>query len=202
MLVGRDGALVIVGILLAAGRGSRFGGGKLLAPLGDGTPVGVRAARILRGGVDRGLAVVRPEDLELAALLETEGLDVASFSRADEGMGASLSFGVSSSPEADGWLVALGDMPFVRPETVRALVLRLRAGAWITAPSYLGRRGHPVGFSSGLAPELRELSGEQGARLVLTRYASRMDLLECDDPGVCEDVDTRSWLEKRLGREK
>lgn len=201
MLTGRNGGFVIAGILLAAGRGSRFGGGKLLAPLADGTPVGVQAARNLRSGVDRGLAVVRPEDLELAALLEAEGLEVAFFPRADAGMGASLSFGVSSAPEADGWLVALGDMPFVRPETVRALALRLRAGAWIVAPSHLGRRGHPVGFSRGLLPELNELSGDQGARLVLTRYASRVELLECDDPGVCEDVDTRAALEKRLDRE-
>jgi len=188
---------VIVGVLLAAGAGTRFGGDKLLAPLSDGTPVGVRAARTLRGGVDRGLAVVRPGDEHLARLLEGEGFDVVCFPRAEAGMGASLAFGVASSPNADGWLVALADMPFVRPGTVEALSLRLREGAWIAAPCHGGRRGHPVGFSRPLFPELVLLSGDQGARSLLSIEAPRVELHEYDDPGVLFDIDTFADLRSR-----
>ena len=181
---------MIVGVLLAAGTGSRFGGGKLLAPLADGTPVGVRAARNLRGGVDRGLAVVRPGDELLAGLLEGEGFDVVFFPRAEDGMGASLAFGVAASAEADGWLVALADMPFVRPDTVEALSRRMREGAWMAAPYHGGRRGHPVGFSRSLFPELVRLGGDQGARSLLSIHASRVERHDCDDPGVSLDIDT------------
>ena len=181
---------MIVGVLLAAGAGARFGGAKLLAPLEDGTPVGVRSARILKGSVDRAVAVVRADDAPLAALLRGEGLEVLPFARASEGMGSSLAHGVSSSPEGDGWIVALADMPFVKPETVGAVRRALAAGAPIAAPSFAGRRGHPVGFQRAFYPELVCLSGDEGARALLTRNSGQIILLECDDPGAVRDVDT------------
>ena len=185
---------MIAGVLLAAGAGTRFGGAKLLSRLPDGTPIAVRAARVLRGGIDRGVAVVRPPDLVLASLLEAEGFEVAFCPRAQDGMGASLAFGVAASPEADGWLVALADMPFVRNETVERLARRMRAGAWIAAPSHRGRRGHPVGFSGALFPELVRLGGDEGARSLLSLHSSRVELVDCDDPGILLDVDALSDL--------
>jgi molybdenum cofactor cytidylyltransferase len=180
---------VIVGVLLAAGAGTRFGGGKLLALLSDGTPVGVRAGRTLRNCVDRAIAVVRPGDVRLATLLESEGFEVAVSPRADEGMGASLAFGVASSPEAKGWLVALADMPFIHPGTFEAVARTIREGAWIAVPVHLGRRGHPVGFSRPLFPELVRLGGDEGAKSILKLHASRVAAIDRDDPGILEDID-------------
>jgi CTP:molybdopterin cytidylyltransferase MocA len=60
--------LRICGILLAAGAAKRFGGGKLLHPLPDGTPLGVAAARNLAMALPGVLAVVRPGDSALAAM--------------------------------------------------------------------------------------------------------------------------------------
>ena len=181
---------MIVGVLLAAGAGTRFGGGKLLARLPDGTPLGVRAARTLRSAVDTALAVVRPTDVTLARLFEAEGLDVAVFPKADDGMGASLAFGVRAAPDADGWIIALADMPSIRLETIETVAGRLRAGAWIAAPSFRERRGHPVGFSRALCPELTCLGGDHGARALLERHASRVETFESEDPGIFLDVDT------------
>jgi molybdenum cofactor cytidylyltransferase len=185
-----ESAPVIVGVLLAAGAGTRFGGDKLLHRLPDGTPIGVQAARTLLGGVDRCLAVVRPTNVALARLLEAEGLAIAPFPGADDGMGASLAFGVAAAPDADGWIVALADMPSLRRTSVELVSERLRAGAWIAAPSRQGRRGHPVGFTRALFPELIRLGGDQGARLVLERHASRVEFLESDDRGIFLDIDT------------
>ena len=181
---------MIVGVLLAAGAGTRFGGDKLLASLPDGAPVGVRAARTLRSGVDEALAVVRPGDAVLAGLLEADGLDVAFFPDADDGMGASLAFGVAAAPDADGWVIALADMPFVQRETIESVARMLRTGAWIAAPSHRGRRGHPVGFSRALFPELIGLGGDLGARALLERHASRVEVFETEDTGIFLDVDT------------
>ena len=180
---------MIVGVLLAAGAGTRFGGDKLLARLPDETPIGVRAGRTLRSGVDRVLAVVRPGDVALARLLEAEGLNVAVFPQADEGMGASLAFGVAAAPEADGWIVALADMPFVQRETIEIVGGMLRAGARIAAPCHRGRRGHPVGFARALFPELIRLGGDRGARALLDQYASRVETFESEDPGIFLDID-------------
>ena len=62
----------IVGILLAAGRGTRFGSDKRLYPLSDGTPMAVAAARNLRPACDRLIAVLRPDSETLAGLLAAE----------------------------------------------------------------------------------------------------------------------------------
>lgn len=183
---------MIVGVLLAAGSGSRFGGGKLLAKLADGTPVGARSARTLRSAVDRAIAVVRPGDSELGALLEAEGFEVLPFAGAAEGMGASLAHGVAASPEADGWLVALADMPWIRPETASGVANLLRGGALIAAPAREGRRGHPVGIGSSLISELTALRGDRGAREILSRHVESIALLDVEDDGILLDVDELS----------
>lgn len=189
---------MIVGVLLAAGAGTRFGGGKLLAPLEDGTPVGVRSARTLRTCVERAVAVVRPGDAPLESLLRAEGLEVLPFPGAQEGMGASLAFGVSHAFSADGWVVALADMPFVRPTTIEKVVGALKEGAAIVAPVYGGRRGHPVGFGAAFLSELVLLSGDEGARSLLVQHSTQIVLCECDDPGSVRDVDTTSDLPSDL----
>lgn len=185
---------MIAGILLAAGAGTRFGGDKLQFPLPDGTPIGVQAARNLMHGVDYGLAVVRPAERQLARLLESAGLRVVFCPAAEAGMGASLASGVAAAQDADGCLIALADMPFVRPGTVRSLAELLRAGAPIAAPCHQGRRGHPVGFHREFFTELSRLGGDQGARALLAAHPARIRTLECDDPGIFADIDVPADL--------
>jgi molybdenum cofactor cytidylyltransferase len=185
---------VIAGILLAAGEGKRFGGDKLLFPLADGTPLGVKAARNLLGGVDCAIAVVRPADQALARLFEEAGLRVVFCPDAAAGMGASLACGVSAAPDADGWLIALADMPFIRADTIRAVAGRLRAGAALAAPRHLGRRGHPVGFAREFFNDLTSLADDRGAASLLAAHAARLQYLDCDDPGIFIDIDSRSDL--------
>jgi molybdenum cofactor cytidylyltransferase len=179
-----------VGILLAAGRGKRFGSHKLLHPLPDGTPLGLASARAMRTALDRVVAVVRPGDEVLAAVLREVGCEILPCARADEGMGASLACGVAATPEAAGWLIALADMPFIRAETIAAVAAALRAGASIAAPMLAdGRRGHPVGFAAEWLDELRALDGDAGARRLLQEHGARVRSLRTDDPGCTVDID-------------
>lgn len=189
----------IAGLLLAAGSSRRFGSDKLVSPLGDSC-VGVRAARALRPAVDRAVAVVRPGDQPLAELLSAEAFEVVPFAGAARGMGASLAFGISVTSDADGWLVALADMPFLDPETVARISARLRLGAdRIVAPSFRGRRGHPVGFRGDLLADLLALEGDFGARALVAKYGSVVATVECDDQGVLLDVDTLGDLDMHRG---
>ncbi|TMH16155.1 MAG: nucleotidyltransferase family protein, partial [Betaproteobacteria bacterium] len=80
----------IVGILLAAGSASRFGGDKLLAPLKDGIPLGVRAFCNLVASVDSVVAVVRPGDQGFARALSDHGAELIVCPHAANGMGQSL----------------------------------------------------------------------------------------------------------------
>ena len=186
----------IVGILLAAGSGSRFGGGKLLASLADGVLVGVQSLRTLTSVVAEVIVVTRPEDDALRAALRDEGARIEICPRAADGMGASLAYGIRASLDADGWIVALGDMPRIQAATIRAVAAALGDGAIIAAPTYRGARGHPVGFAGALRDALAGLSGDAGARDILRTERGRLTLIECDDPGILADVDTRADLER------
>jgi len=180
----------VAGILLAAGRGARFGGHKLLSPLADGTPLGVAAARHLLAALPDSLAVVRSDDEILSARLSAVGMRIIVCEQADQGMGMSLSTGVAASRDAPGWMIALADMPFIEPDTIKSVAMLLKQGAPLAAPSYQGRRGHPVGFGHVFRDELLALRGDQGARDLLMRHASQLVFLPVDDPGILADVDT------------
>jgi molybdenum cofactor cytidylyltransferase len=178
----------IVGVLLAAGSATRFGGDKLLAPLADGTSIGVAALLNLARAVDVVLAVVRPGDDALASALEAGGARVTVCPQAAEGMGASLAWGVRAAPLAAGWLIALADMPWIQTATIARIVEALRAGAPIVAPSWRDSRGHPVGLASRFFGELSALSGDEGAKAILRRH--NPTLIATEDAGVLRDIDT------------
>jgi molybdenum cofactor cytidylyltransferase len=188
-----------VGLLLAAGLGSRYDPSgrtlKLLQPVIVGPGAGLRiaqaAARTLAAPGIRRIAVVRPPDdphqPELHALLRSEGCELVVCERAAEGMGSSIACGVRATEDAEGWVVALGDMPMIAPATVITVVAALRAGHMVVAPSWQGRRGHPVGFAAECRPELLTLQGDRGARDVLAAHPPQ--LIEVDDPGILTDID-------------
>jgi molybdenum cofactor cytidylyltransferase len=154
--------LTFVGLLLAAGSASRFGSDKLQHPLPHGVAIAVQSARHLQAAVSRVVAVVRPGAQETARALAAEGCEVAVCEQAATGMGASLACAVRAAGAAEGYLVALGDMPFVRPSTIAAVRDALAGGALLAAPYWRARRGHPVGFAGSLRAELEALSGDEG----------------------------------------
>lgn len=183
------------GLLLAAGRGTRFGtGAKLLASLPDGTPVAVAALRNLRRALDAPIAVVRPGDESLAALLRDEGASIVVADRADQGMGASLAAGVARIAVEEGIVVALADMPWIAPATIARVADAIASGASIAAPVYRGRRGHPVAFASKHRAALLALSGDSGARELVAR-STDIVLVDVDDAGIERDVDRPNDLQ-------
>jgi len=178
------------GILLAAGAGTRFGGRKLLQTLPDGTPVGVASLRHLQQALTTVIAVTRPRDDELTRLFEDEGARVVVCEDAGLGMGHSLACAVQATPSAAGWIVALGDMPALRPSTIEAVARALSRTQRIVVPLYAGTRGHPVGFPAHLRARLLALKGDEGARALLRDGGEPIVRVEVDDPGALRDIDT------------
>ena len=157
------------------------------------------SARALLAATERVVAVVRPESEAVAAFLQAQGCEVLMAAEARHGMGASLaaaarhlrgaSFGRGRALACV--LVALADMPWVRPETHARVLAELR-GATIAAPVFEGVRGHPVAFDASLLPELAALHGDTGARDLIRRLGVK--LVAAGDPGVRRDVDTPADL--------
>jgi molybdenum cofactor cytidylyltransferase len=184
--------LRIVAILLAAGSARRFGAEKLLHALPHDVPIAVQALRHLKAVFEPEdiVAVVRPEAAALTDLLRAEGCMAAPCERAAEGMGASLACGVRAAGAADGYLVALADMPFIRASSIAAVRDALAAGAGFAVPFFRARRGHPVGIAGAFRADLERLQGDEGARALLQANAARIVKVPVGDPGVIRDIDT------------
>ena len=180
----------IVGLLLAAGSATRFGSDKLSHPLPHGLAIAVQSARQLRCEVPRVFAVVKPGTEQLALQLKNEGCEIVVCDNAAEGMGASLACAVRAAGRADGYLVALADMPFLRRSTIAAVRDALATGAPLVAPYFRARRGHPVGISGAMFEQLVSLKGDEGAKSVLMQNQGRLVKIPVGDPGVIRDIDT------------
>lgn len=185
-------ASLATGVLLAAGYGSRFDPegihNKLLARLPDGNAVAFESAHRLLMIVPHVIAIVRPGSELLARVLNDAGCDVFFSADAERGMGASLAAGIEAAGDADGWIVALADMPRLAESTIEAVARAVDGGASIVAPFYRGQRGHPVGFGIEHRDALLALDGDTGARALFASHA--VTRIETDDPGVLSDIDT------------
>ena len=185
-------------VVLAAGRSERFGAGrhKLAQPLGASSVLAQTLARAiashLRTVVVTTEAFVDVARSSVAARDVVVLPDIASDGSASLGMGTSIAAGVRASADSAGWLVLPGDMPLVQSATLLAVARALDHHA-VAYAQHGGRRGHPVGFAAELYPELTELSGDEGARRIISRYpAFAVDL---DDPGILVDIDTEDDLD-------
>ncbi len=178
-----------VGLLLAAGQGSRFGGDKCLAPLVDGTPLVLQAARNLQDTVDQMLVIARPDDRALQQLMHEHGFALTICERAHLGMAESLKCGVAATASASCWLIAFADMPFIQPASYKAVANKLTRKDSVCVPYYQNKQGHPVGFGSTYRQLLLELQGDVGARSILKQYPDRIQRLMLDDPGIVWDID-------------
>jgi molybdenum cofactor cytidylyltransferase len=186
---------VIAGLLLAAGRGTRFGGDKLLAPL-HGRPVLFWSAAAIVTEVDALYVVVPPAAEARAAALETIPHVVVEHAGRDAGMASSIGAGINAlPPDATAVVIALGDQPLVASAVVRRLVERWRqGGASAVAPRYRQGRGHPVLFDRALFGALSGLEGDVGARLLLESLGEAAALVQVDD-AMPVDVDTPEALQ-------
>ena len=179
-------------IVLAAGSGSRFAGpGHKLAQRLDGQgDAGAVLSVTLRNAIASRLQVLVVTTAELAPLAHQQvaARDVIVLPpQRTRGMGDSIAAGVAARTDATGWLVLPGDMPRVRADTLVQVAQALQTHA-VAYAQYHGRRGHPVGFSAELYSELVVLSGDDGARRLVSRYPALA--VEVDDAGVLVDIDT------------
>lgn len=189
---------------MAAGAGSRFGGGKLLAPFGEGVLLDGALAAAFAAPVSRVILVTgaQAQDVEAAARAYAQRVGQSRrllFVHAEdhaEGMGASLRRAAAElSADCAGAFVFLGDMPRVPAAVLAPLAAAVQAGAPAAAPVFDGQRGHPALIGAALLPQLATLSGDAGARAILKDLGTRLALVETGDDGVLFDVDTPGDLD-------
>ncbi|MFW2851171.1 nucleotidyltransferase family protein [Sphingomonas sp. TX0543] len=188
--------MALYALLLAAGEGRRFGGGKLTA-LHRGMPLVQHALSAAVRAPVKEIIVVLGADAEgvgRAVAQSAVSVPVRMIIASDwaAGMSASLRAGVLALPEdAEGALVFLGDMPDVPGELASRLAAVVRSGAPAAVPAYLGQRGNPVLLGRTLLAKVGSLTGDRGARMLL----ADAKVVHTDDPGILRDVDVPADLE-------
>lgn len=191
-------------IVLAAGAGSRFGGGKLLAPWAGGVLLDGALAAAFAAPVVRVIVVTGADGEAVADAARTFAQGAGQAARlhvvyADDhaqGMGVSLRRGAAElSADCAGVFVLLGDMPRVPHGVLLPLAEAICAGAPAAAPVFEGQRGHPALIGAELLPGLLTLTGDAGARSILKDLGDRLARVVAPDDGVLFDVDERGDLQ-------
>jgi molybdenum cofactor cytidylyltransferase len=181
-----------VAVVLAAGASRRMGavGSKLDLDLGGRTVLERSVSAYLGAAFDEVFLVVDegathrlPDDRRLRVLVNR---------RSREGLATSLRLALEALPDGTALVaVGLGDMPFVRRDTLARLIEAFsKRPESIVYPVHRGERGHPVLWPASFVPELLKVSGDRGARSIVERFADRTFPVMVDDPGVCLDIDS------------
>jgi CTP:molybdopterin cytidylyltransferase MocA len=183
-------------IVLAAGGGSRFGGGKLLAKLGGQRIIEAVLENLREAPVDEIIVIVGAEAGRLREVCERYGVRTVANEEWERGQATSVLAGLRASGGSAA-VVLLGDQPFVGAEAVERLVAASAEGAKVAVATYGGKRRNPVLFSREVWPLLEtELAGDEGARSVLRRHPELVVEVPCDGVGDPVDVDTREDLRR------
>ena len=162
-----------MGIVLAAGGSTRMGRPKMALPLRAGTVLSASLAPLLTAGLAR-VVVVLGADAERirreAALPDDPRVQVVVHAAWEEGMSSSLRRGLEECGDAKAVLIALGDQPEMTAARVAAVLAGLRPGVPLVVPVADEIPTHPILFADSLFPELRQLTGDAGAREVVRRH--------------------------------
>lgn len=208
---------MIVSALLAAGRGRRLGGQKLLLPYAGGMVIDASAAAARADCADAHLAVVSVDSPKgLKDALGREGFEIVinedpesemidsvrlAFRRASEIAEASGQLGVH------GLLLFLGDHPETPHDIAAKLVDRFYrlagqgcAGVIVT-PVSGGRRGHPTLFDLSLLAEIEDLPTGVGLNRLLESPPGRVHEVAVSGAGIHQDLDTPEDYRRLDGRD-
>ena len=202
------GPLPVRPLVLAAGKGLRFGGGKLLASY-RGRPLLSHVLDVVRAAYERGIlkggcAIIAADDQDSRALVEKAGLEPVLNDDPSQGLSRSLQLGLAAlerrkagEPYAGAALVFLADQPLVRLDVVEGLVNAWRAGdAGIFRPRYGARPdtpGHPVLLNRSVWHLVHQLDGDHGFASLAEHESVRVVTL--DVSGDNPDIDTPADLQ-------
>ncbi|HEX7856618.1 MAG TPA: nucleotidyltransferase family protein [Sphingobium sp.] len=167
--------------ILAAGRASRFGGGKLDA-ICAGKPLGrwvLEAAAA--AGLSPGFLIVGPQPPAFAEEALYDGWSLITNPHPEEGLGTSVALAAAHADclRVDALVLLLADMPLTSVETIRALLDHMPLTAPVATRYRSGRPGVPARFPASLFGALAGLHGDRGASTLLR---ARPDLHLLDPP--------------------
>lgn len=184
----------IAAIVLAAGQSRRMGGrNKLLMEIDGVALVRRTASEILAGPVSEVVVVTGHDPEKVQQALHGLAVRFVHNPKFAEGLSTSLKAGLNALPATtSGTIVCLGDMPNITVRHVSRLIAPFdpEEGREIGVPTHSGKRGNPVLWGRRFFEEMREVSGDVGARHLIGANESLVYEVEFEDTGVLMDLDT------------
>jgi CTP:molybdopterin cytidylyltransferase MocA len=194
-----------IAVVPAAGQSSRFGGMKLLEPIGGLPLLQHTLASLIDAGVSQVVVVLAPQaSFPEVALLSDRRVSTAVNEAPARGMFSSIQTGLAAIPSGSGPILVLpADMPFVRATTIAAVTAAAAIPAGPTGdsratrvlvPVHRGRRGHPLALPPDLRTTLLGADSSRSLKDALLALGASWEELEVEDAGVIRDVDVREDL--------
>jgi len=188
-------------IVLAAGMGTRMGAIKALIPI-DGIPALAIVLRMIEAAGLRSPIVVLGQDAgKIRQSVDLSECTIVVNPHPEDGMIGSLKVGLEEIDDtATGILTFFVDMPFINPQTTRAVLEAVERTTRLVAPFHDGKRGFPVYFARSVIPALADsLSGDCGGRQFLEQHGDELCRVAVTDPGCVFDIDRPSDLKAWKG---
>ena len=182
----------VVGLVLAAGAGRRFGGPKALVEI-KGQLLVDRAVRMLRdGGCDEVVVVLGASADVVVARAQLDDVYLSISKEWERGQGASLTTGLAdvAATDAEAVVVALVDQPWVGAEAVRRLRQAAESGAIAAVATYDGQPRNPVLLARSIWTAVAQSAvGDVGARAWLRANPDQVVAVDCTGTGDPRDID-------------
>lgn len=188
----------ISGIVIASGEGKRIGRIKQLLPWKNSTILGNIIDTLKDTDLDKIYIVLGHEKEEILENIKPhlkEKFEVIFNENYKKGMLTSIQEAVKKIPDDYfGFIIFLGDQPFIKKETVDKSIERIKAKDYpIIVSCYKGERGHPTFISLEFKEKILSLDPEKGALRDIIYDARNKNLVfdfETDDEDVIKDIDT------------
>jgi molybdenum cofactor cytidylyltransferase len=192
----------VAGVILAAGTSSRMGSPKQLLPIGKKPLLQMVLQEALESYLDRIVLVLghKAEDIKttLGQVLEHPKLITKVNHEYQKGMSTSILAGLREIESTHPFMmILLGDMPGITSRLINYFLRDfLDSGLPMGAFQVDNKRTHPVAFGKALYPQIHNLTGDIGARVLLEMYADRVCFIEQKEHYNVMDVDTHKDYEK------
>jgi molybdenum cofactor cytidylyltransferase len=201
---------MISAVVLAAGESVRMKTPKLILPWEDTTVLESIATKLMKCQyIDDEIIVVLGSNFEkiipVFSKYEDHRLKIVKNNEYKKGMLTSVWSGLNSlSKSSEYILFTLGDMPLIKIETFNELTSStINNKTIILAPTYRGKRGHPLIVNKSQISDIYQLSGPGGLRTLLSKHPERITLHKVNDEGIIIDIDTiedyNMYLKKQKG---
>jgi molybdenum cofactor cytidylyltransferase len=189
----------MVGVVLGAGRSSRFGAPKQLLPFEDTTLLGQVVRNANASNLDQVVVVLGRASEELRASVDFGRAEVVENAAYGTGCASSLLAGMDAADEScEALMLLLGDQPGVRAKFIDFVLAEWRRERpWASVTSYREKLGHPFIFARQAFDDLRELHGDKAVWKLIEAYPDRVLRVEIEAT-LPPDVDTPKDYEMAL----